>query len=35
MKMRLRNCLVRLAVPMALIATSAVLAGWKWEAFPH
>jgi hypothetical protein len=33
--MRLRNLLVRIAAPMALIATSAVLAGWKWEGFPH
>jgi hypothetical protein len=33
--MRLRNWLVRIAVPLALIATSAVLAGWKWEGGPH
>jgi hypothetical protein len=33
--MRLRNRLVRLLVPLTLIATSAVLGGWKWETFPH
>jgi len=33
--MRLRNWFVRIAVPMALIASSAVVAGWKWEGFPH
>jgi len=33
--MRLPNWLVRLAVPLTLIATSALLAGWKWETLPN
>jgi len=33
-QMRLRNMLVRIAVPTALLAAS-VCAGWKWDAFPH
>jgi hypothetical protein len=32
--MQFRNWFVRLAVPVALMA-SAVCAGWKWEGFPH
>lgn len=33
--MRLPNMLVRLAVPLTLIATSAFVGGWKWDVFPH
>jgi hypothetical protein len=33
--MRFRNWFVRTAVSMALIVCSAVVAGWKWEGFPH
>jgi hypothetical protein len=33
--MQLRHRLIRIAVPLALIVVSAVLAGWKWEGFPH
>jgi hypothetical protein len=32
--MQLRNWLVRIAMPVALMA-SAICAGWKWESFPH
>jgi hypothetical protein len=32
--MRLRNWLVRIAVP-AVLTASAICAGWKWEGFPH
>ena len=32
--MRLRNLLVRLSLPAALIVAS-IGAGWKWESFPH
>jgi hypothetical protein len=34
--MRLPDRLIRLTVPLALIATSAVLGGWKWDVvWPH
>jgi hypothetical protein len=33
--MHLRSTLVRLLVPAALLVTSALGAGWKWETFPH
>jgi hypothetical protein len=33
--MRFVNLLVRVAVPVALFAASALGAGWKWESFLH
>ena len=33
--MRLSNMFARLVVPLTLIATSAVLGGWKWDIWPH
>ena len=33
--MRFRYRLVRFTMPLALIISSAVLAGWKWEVAPH
>ena len=33
--MRLVNTLLRLAIPLALLATALFGAGWKWENFPH
>jgi hypothetical protein len=33
--MRLVNTFVRLAVPLALLATALFGAGWKWEHLPH
>jgi hypothetical protein len=33
--MRFWYTLVRFTMPLALIITSAVCAGWKWESGPH
>jgi hypothetical protein len=33
--MRLYARLVRLSILAALIATSAVCGGWKWDGVPH
>jgi hypothetical protein len=32
--MRLRRSLVRFTVPLALLLTSALCGGWKWEHAP-
>jgi hypothetical protein len=33
--MRLYTRLVRLSILAALVTTSAVCGGWKWDVFPH
>ncbi len=33
--MQFRTWLIRMALPAALFAASALGAGWKWEGFPH
>jgi hypothetical protein len=33
--MRLANAFLRIAVPLALLASAVFGAGWKWEHFPH